>query len=96
MRSRPSRHGAADLSRPLPVLPRERGYTFAFFAGDRGEPPHVHVRGNGGNAKVWIGGALGLQNVRGYDVTQQGTILKVVKEHRSDWLADWFRFFRDR
>jgi hypothetical protein len=39
--------------RVVPTLHREAGYAFRFRASDQGEPPHVHVEGNG-DAKFWL------------------------------------------
>lgn len=38
----------------MPTVLREGGYRFFFYAGDGGEPSHVHVEGAGGTAKLWL------------------------------------------
>ncbi|MEI8334454.1 MAG: DUF4160 domain-containing protein [Chloroflexota bacterium] len=38
----------------MPTVLRIAGYEFFFRAGDCAEPPHIHVRGNGGTAKAWL------------------------------------------
>jgi hypothetical protein len=38
----------------MPTLHVESGYALRFFSADRKEPPHVHVYGNGGSAKLWL------------------------------------------
>ena len=40
----------ADADRCL----RWNGYRFFFWSGDRGEPPHVHVKKGAAEAKVWL------------------------------------------
>jgi Domain of unknown function (DUF4160) len=37
-----------------PTLLREGPYRFYFYAGDGAEPAHVHVEGDGGEAKYWL------------------------------------------
>jgi hypothetical protein len=38
----------------MPTLLRWKRYRFFFWSGDRGEPPHVHVRKGKAEAKVWL------------------------------------------
>ena len=75
------------------MLHRERGYVFKFYASDGREPAHVHVLGNGGDAKIWLMPSVEIADSWGYDVRQRNTISKVTKEHRDEWLAAWGRFF---
>ena len=78
----------------MPTLLREGGFTFRFRASDGTEPPHVHVTGNGGRAKVWLR-TIELIAVWGYDVKEQGDIRNITREHRDEWLEAWARFFSD-
>ncbi|MFN0134324.1 MAG: DUF4160 domain-containing protein [Phycisphaerales bacterium] len=38
----------------MPTILYEKGFRFAFYSADSGEPPHVHVRKGGGSAKWWL------------------------------------------
>lgn len=38
----------------MPVVLRINGYRFGFYEADLNEPPHVHVRKAGNEAKYWI------------------------------------------
>ncbi len=38
----------------MPTILRIRGYRIGFYQADLGEPPHVHVRRQEGNAKFWM------------------------------------------
>ena len=38
----------------MPVVLRALGLRFLFYSDEGTEPPHVHVIGNGGEAKFWI------------------------------------------
>jgi hypothetical protein len=84
------------LSARVPTLHRETGYDFGFFSADRPEPPHVHVRGNGGSAKVWLMPRVRIANTRGYDVRRRNMIEGIIQEHRDDWIARWRRHFGHR
>lgn len=69
---------------------------FRFYAADSGEPPHVHVTGNGGEAKVWLVAGLGIVRSRRYTAQQRLQIVRITEEHRVEWLSDWRRFFGQR
>ncbi|AYD01805.1 hypothetical protein NCHU2750_24200 [Neorhizobium sp. NCHU2750] len=53
----------------MPVIFRHRGLTFYFYSneGDPREPIHVHVRGPGANAKVWLEPAIGVAESEGFN-----------------------------
>ena len=38
----------------MPTALRSGPYRFFFYAGDRNEPPHVHVERDAGKAKFWL------------------------------------------
>ena len=80
----------------LPTLHREAGFEFFFRALDRPEPPHVHVRGNDGSAKVWLVPEVNIQETHGYTPRERDEIIRITEEHRIEWLAFWDRFFGAR
>lgn len=77
----------------MPTLHEEAGFAFRFRAVDRSEPPHVHVSGHDGFAKIWLVPAVELQDSRGYSRRQVDRILKITEAHRTEWLAAWRRYF---
>jgi hypothetical protein len=78
----------------VPVLLRTRGYQFYFRSSDGGEPPHVHVIGNDGRAKLWLNPGLTVAEDRGYDRRRLGEIERITAAHREEWLEAWSRFFK--
>ena len=72
----------------MPTLLITRGYTFRFRTGDCAEQPHVHITGNGGSAKVWLGPAV-LARYRGYTEHRIGVILAITLDHEGEWLGRW-------
>ena len=38
----------------MPTVLRSGRYRFYFFSSDEGEPPHVHVKAGGDQAKFWL------------------------------------------
>ena len=90
-----ARQDRSDVA-ALPTLHREAGYTFRFYAADSAEPPHVHVTGNGGEAKLWLVSGLGIVRGRRYTAEQRKKIVQITEEHRVEWLSAWRRFFGKR
>jgi len=76
----------------VPTIHREAGYAFRFRATDRGEPPHVHVEGNGGYAKYWLDGSR-LDKNAGYNRRQLTQIARIVEAHASEFEARWHDYF---
>lgn len=77
----------------MPTLHRESGFEFFFRASDRAEPSHVHVIGNGGDAKVWLVPVGRIARSRGYTSQQRERIMRITEDHRLEWLAAWDGFF---
>ena len=78
----------------MPTVLRANGYSFLFYAKDRDEPPHVHVRRGRQGAKYWLQPFLRLaKNVRfrQHELTE---IERIIEEHRDYLLEAWDEFFR--
>ena len=80
----------------MPTLLEAEGFTFRFWSADRGEPPHVHVRGNGGIAKIWLRPTVRLASSRAYTRSQIRRIVRITEEHRGEFLAAWREHFGAR
>lgn len=76
----------------MPTLHQESGYEYRFFSADGAEPPHVHVRGHGGSAKLWLS-TLEVAASRGYNQRQLRQILAIAQARRNDFLDKWHEFF---
>jgi hypothetical protein len=77
-----------------PTILRDGPYRFYFFAGDRAEPPHVHVEGNDGEAKYWLR-PVALVDAWGYSARELRVIQRIIEVHRDEFLRAWDEFFRD-
>ena len=77
----------------VPTLHREGGFSFRFYASDHAEPPHVHVLGNDGRAKLWLKKPVSVAHMRGYNRAQIGRIEEITKRERARFLRAWYRFF---
>jgi len=76
----------------MPTVWEEKGYAFRFPSSDGIEPPHVHVEGHGGAAKVWID-EVELASSKGYTPRQLSAIVRIVQSHQSEFLERWHEFF---
>lgn len=78
----------------MPTLLTVGPYRFFCYAGDRGEPPHVHVERDKDEAKFWLD-PIRIQSNRGFSRTEINRIQKLIEEHQEQLLAGWHEFFND-
>jgi hypothetical protein len=67
-------------------------YRFYFYAGDRAEPPHVHVDRDDSMAKFWLE-PVRLQKSRGFRSQELNQIEKIVAERREQLRRAWDDYF---
>jgi hypothetical protein len=79
----------------MPVVFRERGLRYFFFSneGSPREPPHVHVKGGGRDAKIWLEPDVSIADSYGFNARELATILRVVNENRDRILRAWHDHF---
>jgi hypothetical protein len=78
----------------MPTALRTDPYRFFFYAGDRDEPPHVHVERENKRAKFWID-PVRLQRSIGFTRTQVQRIQELVQKHREHLLRHCNEYFND-
>jgi len=78
----------------MPTVLRSGPYRFFFYAGDRGEPPHVHVEHEDNKAKFWLD-PVRLQNSGGFSRTEITRIQKIVEENQDELLRKWDEYFNE-
>jgi hypothetical protein len=76
----------------MPTVLRIGPYRFFFYAGDRDEPPHIHIERDDDKAKFWLD-PVRLQNSGGFSRTEINRIQKLVEENRDDLLRSWNEYF---
>lgn len=76
----------------MPTVFRTGPYRFFFYAGDRDEPPHVHIERDEKIAKFWLD-PIRLQSSGGFARTELGRIQKLVSAHQADLLEAWNGYF---
>jgi len=77
----------------MPTVLRAGRFRFFFYTGDGGEPAHVHVERDNGEAKFWLE-PVRLERSRGFRRKEINRIRDLVDEHRKQLLEAWNEFFR--
>lgn len=76
----------------MPTVLRVGPFRFFFFAGDRDEPPHIHVERDDCEAKFWLE-PVRLEWSHGFRRKEINRIRKLAEEHREQLLEIWNEFF---
>lgn len=79
----------------MPKVFEWRGWRFEFYSLDRDEPPHVHIRKDRKETKIWIERLAIARNKRCTD-QELNDLLGVVKDHQQEFLEKWNEHFRNR
>ena len=79
----------------MPVVFRSDGYRLFFFSneGDPREPPHVHVRRGGDEAKIWLDPEVAVAVSYGFNASELNALMRIVREARSQILRAWHEHF---
>ena len=91
----PTRHVIAHPTRPsrwVPAILRIGAYRFFFYAIDRAEPVHVHVRHERNEAKFWLD-PVTLERNRGFSAKELNRIERLVVEHEKELKEAWHDYF---
>ena len=76
----------------MPTVLRHGPYRFFFYAGDRGEPPHVHVERDASKAKFWLD-PVRLEQSRGFPRAELRRIRRVIDDSSEELLRSWHDYF---
>ena len=77
----------------MPTVLRVGPFRFFFYAGDGGEPPHVHVEHDYCEAKFWLD-PVRLERSGGFRRTEINRVRELIEEHQIPLLESWHGFFR--
>lgn len=78
----------------MPTVLRVGPYRFFFYAGDRGEPRHVHVEREASRAKVWLE-PVRLQESGGFRGAELNHVVSMVEKHHDQLVRAWDEYFSD-
>jgi len=79
----------------MPTALRLGPYRFFFYAGDRHEPPHVHVERDRNKAKFWLQ-PVTFESSAGFSRSELMDIYRLICEHQEVLLESWHDYFGDR
>ena len=81
----------------MPVVFRSGNLKFYFYSneGDPREPVHIHVRGPGTNAKIWLEPAIGVAQSEGFNSRELSAIIRLVIENHPLIRRAWHEHFGD-
>ncbi len=72
----------------MPTVFRKNGFRFFFYSREGNEPPHIHVIGRGGEAKLWLD-PVEFSKVFQLRPKDQTEILKITEENIKLFLEKW-------
>jgi len=76
----------------MPTVYRIGPYRFFFYAGDGGEPPHVHIERDENIAKFWLD-PVRLQRSGGFRRPELRKVEQMIQETRTELLEAWNEYF---
>lgn len=76
----------------MPTILRTGPYRLFFYAGDRDEPPHIHVEREDKTAKFWLS-PVRFQNARGFGRSEILGIQRLIEENQEILLRGWHEYF---
>jgi hypothetical protein len=79
----------------MPVVFRQGGLRYFFFSneGTPREPPHVHAKGGGRDAKIWVEPEVSIAESFGFNSRELAAIIRIVTENRALILRAWHDHF---
>jgi hypothetical protein len=78
----------------MPTVLRMRRFRFFFFSNEAQEPPHIHVKAAGNEAKFWLD-PIELAVNHGYNARELNLIRQIAEEYRRDLLEAWHDHFKE-
>jgi hypothetical protein len=76
----------------MPTVLRSGPYRFFFYAGDGGEPAHVHVERDDAEAKFWLE-PIRLERSKGFGGAELRRIEGIIQANITQILERWNEFF---
>lgn len=78
----------------MPTVFYSGPYRFFFYAGDRDEPPHIHVERENNVSKFWLD-PVRIQNNGGFNRSEILRIQRLVEENQERLLRSWNEYYND-
>jgi hypothetical protein len=72
----------------MPTVLRVGRFRFFFFSNEGTEPPHIHVKASGDEAKFWLNPVALVANY-GFNGRELTQVQRLIEEHRQELLEAW-------
>lgn len=72
----------------MPTILKIGRYRFLFFSNENSEPPHIHIKADGSQAKFWLDPPLLAAN-HGFKAHELNEIERLIREHEPEFLEAW-------
>jgi hypothetical protein len=76
----------------MPNVLRVGRYRFFFFSNEGQEPPHIHVKAGGDQAKFWLD-PIALASNHGFRAHELNDIERIIKQYQTDLIEAWNEYF---
>ena len=76
----------------MPKILQVGRYHFSFFSNEIGEPPHIHVKANGNQAKFWLN-PVKLASNYGFKAYELNKIKQIVWQYQTEFIEAWHEYF---
>lgn len=76
----------------MPTVLRVGRYRFFFFSNERQEPPHIHVKAGGDEAKFWLS-PVELASNYGFSARELNDIESIIEQHQEALKEAWNEYF---
>lgn len=72
----------------MPTILRVGRYRFTFFSNEGREPPHIHVKADGNQAKFWLNPVALAWNY-GFKAHELNEVERITSDHQEEFLEAW-------
>jgi len=76
----------------MPTLLKVGRYRFSFFSNETGEPPHIHVKANGNQAKFWLN-PVELASNYGFKAYELNKLKQLIWQYQTEFIEAWHEYF---
>ena len=76
----------------MPSILRVGRFRFYFFSNERQEPPHIHVKAGGDQAKFWLS-PTALASNYGFRAHELSEIKEIIEQHETELTEAWDEYF---
>ena len=76
----------------MPTVLRIGRFRFYFFSNEGQEPPHIHIKAAGDQAKFWLDPPLLAANY-GFAARELNEIERMILDHQTELVEAWHEYF---